>query len=101
MKRRFEDLVGRLKDLEQDGEFCPRCRFTNAQLRTLSDEDLRSLIAFLSGECAVLNPDIEKVISQMPEPSAACPNCRKYEDLCEEQADSEAVRLSDILRTAI
>lgn len=66
---------------------CPAC----AALEALTDEDLRELERYTSGESSVLSPKLRGV--DWPAPSPWCQRCREVEAMDEQVIDAKLSRL--------
>jgi len=81
LKKEFDQLTAKYHPP------CPAC----AALEALTDEDLRELERYTSGESSVLSPKL--VGADWPAPSPWCKRCREVEVLNEQEIDAKLSRL--------
>ena len=73
---KLDSLKKRLAALEPEpGQDCPFCIFLNTRLDELPDKLLQDLIDVLDGKCVSSSPELEMLISEIPESSSTCPRC--------------------------
>lgn len=83
---RLASLARRIAALEAEPiNYCLFCGYISKQVEALSDEGLRGLIAFLDGNCATINLELEKWFSDMPKSSPACPHCQRTAAMSKEE----------------
>lgn len=82
---RLASLTRRIAALEPElVNSCSFCDCISERVESLSEEDLRVLIAFLEGKCATVSPELEKWFSEIPESSPTCPHCQRTAVMSEE-----------------
>lgn len=93
-------LTKRIAALEPEpGNDCPFRNYIS--LDGWPEDRLGELIDALDDKCTTVSPELEKFLSELPEPSPMCPYCQKTTAMSEEELDNRMVKLADILRDAI
>lgn len=99
---RLASLSRRIAALESEPiNYCPFCECLSKQIEALSDDELRKLIAFLDGNCAMISLELETFLFDVPESSPTCPHCHETATMSEEELEEHGQWLVDTLRKAV